>query len=160
MFKLSLILLLLSSSIIYAQTKAIAFKSHSGNPAYYPSDGDGNFGIVEPMPTLDSIVKINDSTTIHYHNTVQGPFYYDTLVNHPFWSQPNINIDSLKKDYQYRQAQFIGFKAKRKKKNNLHLVKPMNGKSTSTTALNPTQTTNHSTGRKIEIIGRIHARLN
>tara|TARA_B110000046_G_C13013251_1_gene407620 strand:+ start:310 stop:648 length:339 start_codon:yes stop_codon:yes gene_type:complete len=109
--------LLLSASIVYAQTKAIAFKSHSGNPAYYPTEGDGNFGIVEPRLTLDSIIKVNDSTIIHYHNTVQGPYYCDTLVGHTFWSHPNINIDNLRKEYKYTQVKFIGFKAKRKKKN-------------------------------------------
>ena len=127
MLKFSLIVLLFICSYANAQTKAIAFKSHSGNLQYYTPKGNDNFGIVEPMPRLDSIVRINDSTVVQFHNTIQGPFFYDTLQNHPFWNQPNLNIDSLK-DANYTGVKFIGFKPKKISKRQVQVVKPMREK--------------------------------
>ncbi len=129
MFKISLIVLLFICSYANAQTKAIAFKSHSGNLKYFTPQGNDNFGIVEPMPRLDSIVRINDSTVVQFHNTVQGPFYYDTLQNHPFWNQPNLNIDSLI-DANYNGVKFIGFKQKKVSNRQVQIVKPMREKKT------------------------------
>ncbi|MFT5820014.1 MAG: hypothetical protein ACI8ZM_001248 [Crocinitomix sp.] len=124
MLRLSLLMLLFISAIGYGQTKRIAFKSHSGNPAYFTYEGEGNFGLMEPPSRLDSIVKINDSTVVQFHNTMDGPYYYDTLLNNPFWNQPNLNVDSLKKDnYMYQNTTFIGFAAKKKSKNQVQVVK-------------------------------------
>lgn len=158
MYKVSLLVLLLSASIVYGQTKAIAFKSHSGNSTYYSSDGDGNFGLMEPMPSLDSIAKINDSTTIHYTNRGYRQYFYDTLINHPFWCQTNLNIDSLKKEYPYNNVKFIGFKAKRVKSKNLHAVKSVHSKR-KTKALIVTRLTKDAMTRRIKVIERMHAHL-
>ncbi|NOQ72115.1 MAG: hypothetical protein GQ574_08945 [Crocinitomix sp.] len=124
MLKLSLLMLLIVSLNGYGQTKAIAFKSHSGNPAYFTYKGEGNFGLSEPMPRLDSIVKINDTTVVQFYNSMLGPYSYDTMQNHPFWCHPNLNVDSLKKQ-NYQDVEFIGFIAKKKSKNQVQVVKPL-----------------------------------
>ena len=127
MLRLSLLLLLLISLNGYGQTKAIAFKSHSGNPAYFTYKGAGNFGLMEPAPRLDSIVKINDTTVVQFYNSIDGPYMYDTMRNHPFWCDPNLNVDSLKKQ-NYPEVAFIGFTAKRKSNNQTQIVKPASKK--------------------------------
>ena len=131
MMRLSILILLLSATHLYGQTKAIAFKSHSGNLAHYSTDGDRNFGNIVPMsrlnvPRLDSIVKINEITIIQYNNAADGSFYYDTLVNHPFWCQPNINIDSLKIT-TYGDVKFVGFNGQQNKDIKGHVAKPKHG---------------------------------
>lgn len=92
-----------------AQTKWIAHESHSGAPEHFsPRSYADNFGLVEPPPFLDSIVKINDSTVVKYLSQMSTPFFYDTIVNHPVWLSPNLDLDSTQKHYGEEVA-LIGF---------------------------------------------------
>jgi len=91
------------------QTKWIAHESHSGAPEHFsPHCYADNFGLVEPPPFLDSIVKINDSTIVKYLSQMSTPFFYDTIVNHPVWLSPNLDLDSTQKHYGEEVA-LIGF---------------------------------------------------
>lgn len=116
--------LLFTSLTIYSQTKAIAFKSHSGNTAHYTADGAGNLGIIEPTHflVLDSVVKLNDSVVVQYSNADDGSFWYDTLVNDPSWCKEFMNLDSVKNVYN-NKVEFIGFKAKPKLKTSILMRK-------------------------------------
>lgn len=108
--KLSYVFLLLLigfGGLTFSQTKMIALKSHSGNPAAFDPAGQGNLGIVEPPPRLDSIVKINDSTVVRYMNNDFGPYYYDTLINDKQWLKSDLNLDSVCKYYD--ETAIIGF---------------------------------------------------
>lgn len=77
--------LLLCFGVTFGQTKMIAHKSHSGTPLEFNPVGQGNFGLVEPPPHLDSVVTINDSTVVQYMNDPFGSYYYDTIVNNKSW---------------------------------------------------------------------------
>jgi hypothetical protein len=92
-----------------AQTELIAFKSHSGNMAYFKPSGADNLG--GPPIKMDSIIFINDSTIIEYSSwDWQGRDDHaisDTVVNHPICKVPKESIDSLKGIYYRNDIKFI-----------------------------------------------------
>jgi len=102
--------LILLSSFSFAQTGLIAHKSHSGNAESYAFAAFGNFG--NPPPILRLVEKINDTTIVMILDDM-GAIYYDTVQNHPLFSNPNLTIDSLKKTYYYgNNVEFKNFEEK------------------------------------------------
>ncbi len=106
------------SALLHAQTKYIAFKSHSGdldffNPDYQPDD---DYGL--PPARMTKLKKLNDSTIVEYIDEYRQELITDTVVNHIFCSNPSISLDSLKKLYP-RGVIFEGFEEKKQKNNKL-----------------------------------------
>lgn len=99
---------LVITHLCFSQTREIAYKSHSGNMHYFKGDGDGNFGLVEPISILDSIVKINDSTIVQCVNNTFKAYSYDTIINSKIWLNPYLNLDSIQNQY-HQNVVFIGF---------------------------------------------------
>ncbi len=129
---------ILFTALTFGQTKEIAFKSHSGNNHYFnPDNGEGNFGWVGPMPQLDSVVKINDSTVIKYFNAEGAPYHYDTIMNDEGWL--NLDKDSMLK-FHYPNVYFGGYedmnKMPKEKTRGRNKAKP-----TKTSHLSPNSTT-------------------
>jgi hypothetical protein len=106
-----IISVLLLTNVLVAQTEEIAYKSHSGDAALFEPSGQGNFGMVEPLPILKSVTKLNDSTVVLYSVASFGGdrIWLDTLVN-SIWSTPNFNIDSIQVIADPK-IKFIGFEA-------------------------------------------------
>lgn len=107
-----IILGLVLSTISFGQTELIAYKSHSGNMAYFKAEKLDNLG--GPPIRIDSIIKVNDSTIIEYNSygwgyNNGGPIYTDTVVNHPICKVPVTKVDSLKSTYYRKNIKFIGF---------------------------------------------------
>jgi hypothetical protein len=99
---------LLFATGIFAQTKYIAFKSHSGDMNFFFADlqPDDDFGL--PSNQIMKIKKINDSTVIEYAiDYGSSKTITDTVTNQIYCSDPNIGLDSLKKIYQ--GVEFEGF---------------------------------------------------
>ena len=126
-------LLLFISFLSGAQTGLIAHKSHSGSAKSYVFAEFGNFGariddihdmkISEAqlaIPILKEVKKVNDSIVILtqlYSDRVQ----YDTIYNHPLFSDPNMTVDSLKKSF-FSDVEFKNFD---KKENQEQLLTPI-----------------------------------
>jgi len=104
---LLLTIFVFSVTITMAQTKAITYKSHSGNPAFFDATGEGNLGLIEPFPMLTQIVKINDTTVVFYYNYSNGRYSSDSSYNDSNWLKSNIDVDSLHQIYW--QIPLIGF---------------------------------------------------
>jgi hypothetical protein len=101
--------ILFSLSIVsFGQTKLIAFKSHSGNSAYFSSDGIDNIGL--PSLSIDTIRLLNDSTIIEIRSRGNGwDKAIDTVVNHPVCRVPHLTVDTLRGMYYRKDIEFIGF---------------------------------------------------
>ena len=99
----ALILLFLFMGLnAFGQTKMIAHKSHSGSVETFTTKGAHNVGIVE---MLDSVIKLTDTSALF----IMKPFRScDTVYNHPFLSDPNISLDSLK-HYYFAGTTLVGF---------------------------------------------------
>jgi hypothetical protein len=107
-------LISLCTVTLKAQTKYIAYKSHSGDMDYFMSDEqpEDDFGL--PPAQMTKIKKINDSTVVEYAKEWGSNYTYtDTVVNHIYCSNPNISVDSLKKIYP-NDIEFEGFEQKPK----------------------------------------------
>ena len=87
----------------FSQTELIAYKSHSGNMAYFKLSGFDNLG--EPPIFIDSIIKLNDTTIIEYLSWGGN----DTILNHPVCKLSQSSLDSLKGTYYNYSIQFIDF---------------------------------------------------
>ncbi len=133
--KMRFAFLLLSISFFSsAQTGLIAHKSHSGKANNYSMSSFGNFGariddiydmkISEAhvaIPILKEVKKVNDSIVILtqlYSDRIQ----YDTIYNHPLFSDPNMTVDSLKKSF-FNDVEFKNFE-KKENQQQLHTPNP------------------------------------
>ena len=133
LFTLVGLLLLLTAN---SQTELIAFKSRSGNMAYFKTEKIDNLG--GPPIRIDSIIKLNDSTIIEYNsygwgNNYGGPVYTDTVTNHPICKLPNNKVDSLKGNYYGSDIKFIGFDSTTIKTETIDTVAPIKIDKTSKT---------------------------
>lgn len=138
---------LISTSLL-AQTKEIAFKSHSGNMANFNivlnnelfDSEESNFGLPEVKKTyrLDSVIFLSDSVSVlvkrEYSQPNIGPMNTskpgevkrDTVFKDPLFTRKH-SLDSiknvLKAGGQYvnpvNKTVFIGFDNKKNKKNNI-----------------------------------------
>ena len=134
----ALITALLISIITFAQTKEIAFKSHSGNMKNFTislgnnifSNEGSNFGLPERTlyQHLDSIIYLSREKAVVVMTTYRSDFmaprdsakflyhHADTLINHPLYSQKH-SLDSIKKvlernrDFENKTSEiiFIGY---------------------------------------------------
>lgn len=104
---LSLIMTCLSP---LAQTKEIAWKSHSGKMKHFNPQQDGDLGLFIPPATLISVQKVNDTTFIEsYINTHYTEYNrIDTLYYPSFWMKPKSELDTLIPLY-YPNVKLIGF---------------------------------------------------
>lgn len=142
-FTVFLITLLMSVALV-AQTKVIAFRSHSGNMNYFSSAEPDNLG--EPPLELDSIVWVSDSTVMEYYSSGIGEKAVNTINNHPYCNDTTISYDSLKSIYP--RVVLVGFDstsqrhsspaANSLKKNDKHTKK--NQEQESSPILNPDDT--------------------
>ena len=142
------ILLTCISTSLLAQTKEIAFKSHSGNMANFTialnnelfDSEESNFGLPEVKKTyrLDSVIFLSDSVSVlvkrEYSQPNIGPMNTskpgevkrDTVFKDPLFARKH-SLDSiknvLKAGGQYvnpvNKMVFIGFDNKKNKKNNI-----------------------------------------
>ncbi|TND01484.1 MAG: hypothetical protein FD123_4255 [Bacteroidetes bacterium] len=101
-----LFLFLLLSQVLVAQTKRIAHKSHSGSDAAFSNAGHDDFG--NPPPRADTLIWINDSTVVQVDRWYRSR---DTIVNHHYFQDPKVSLDSLKKIYP--RTVFVGFENKK-----------------------------------------------
>lgn len=138
---------LISTSLL-AQTKEIAFKSHSGNMENFTialnnelfDSEQSNFGLPEEKKTyrLDSVIYLSDSVSVLVTTEYRQPFNgkensakrwgmkKDTLYKDPLFARKHA-LDSiknvLKTGGQYvnpvNRIIFIGFDNKKNKKNNI-----------------------------------------
>ncbi|TND01483.1 MAG: hypothetical protein FD123_4254 [Bacteroidetes bacterium] len=106
---LLLLFLLFAGISASAQTKRIAHKSHSGSDITFTNAGPDEFGDPGPMTRLDSVFRINDSTVVTVSAMIwpPGPNQRDTMVRHPYFNDPKIGVDSLRKIYP--KVVFVGF---------------------------------------------------
>lgn len=86
------LLLLLACTPAFAQTKLVAHRSHGGSNATFTAREAGNFGEYEHRPVLRKVVKLSDTTAEEVYD-----FTRDTTVRHPYWNNPRIRVDSLRK---------------------------------------------------------------
>ena len=92
-----------------AQTKEIAWKSHSGKMAHFNPKQDGDLGIFIPPATLISVQKVNDTTFVEsYINHFTEYNRIDTLYYPSFWMKPKSELDTLIPLY-YPNVKLIGF---------------------------------------------------
>jgi hypothetical protein len=98
------VLLLLLCSQVFAQTKLVAHRSHSGTAATFSSREEGNFGWIEPRQILKKVIRLSDTTAIEVFDVGR-----DTTVRHPYWNNPRIRLDSLKK--LFPDISFEGFES-------------------------------------------------
>lgn len=91
-----------------AQTKEIAWKSHSGNPTFFNPSSNGDLGLNEPDPVLVKIVKVNDTTFIKTFERPNGNGFHETIYNDLFWMKPSAELDSLVRAY-YPTTKMVGF---------------------------------------------------
>ena len=91
---LSLIMTCLSP---LAQTKEIAWKSHSGAMRHFNPKQDGDLGLFIPPLTLVSVEKVNDTTFIQtFNNNFMEPqISVDTIYYDSFWMKPKSELDTL-----------------------------------------------------------------
>ena len=84
-----------------AQTKLVAHRSHGGSIATFVVDGADDFGNPPPYPPKEEyqehlgvtrVVWLNDSSALQFSR-----FGQDTTVHHPYWNNPEIGVDSLRK---------------------------------------------------------------
>lgn len=108
MKQLLLFTLLLVGGITFSQTKSIAFKSHSGDMAYFNPVSTDKFGL--PPMSIDSIIFFNDSTIIEV-SSIGGNWHVvkDTVVNHPYFKDTAVSVDSIQKIYYPESTVFVGF---------------------------------------------------
>ena len=80
-----------------AQTKEIAWKSHSGKMKQFNPTQDGDLGLFIPPTPLNRVEKVNDTTFIEFYvNTFNPEYnYIDTVYNALFWMKPMSELDSL-----------------------------------------------------------------
>ena len=146
MHQLFIVILISISTSLLAQTKEIAFKSHSGNMANFSiavhnelfNSEESNFGLPSEKITyrLDSVIYLSDSVSVlvkrEYRQPYNGPgktaklwgVKKDTLYKDPLFGRKH-SLDSiktiLKTGGQYvnpvNKMVFIGFDNKMSKKN-------------------------------------------
>jgi hypothetical protein len=128
MLQKSILLLFCSffTGVITAQTTAIAHKSHSGKAATMPNVRAGGFG--NPPDQLVKIVKISPTTIVEYRQSFGGykENFTDTIKNHPYFCNPKISLDSLKKMYWHITFEgFEQFEAKKTEEKPLITPEPV-----------------------------------
>jgi hypothetical protein len=144
MRQLFIAILILTGGSLIAQTKEIAFKSHSGNMNNFSialgsdlfDSGESNFGLPADKKTyqLDSVIFISDSASVMVIKEYRRPFNEpeksaklwgvkkDTVYNNPLFVRKN-SLDSIKKGLQkdsrftnpVDKTVFIGFDNKKNK---------------------------------------------
>jgi hypothetical protein len=98
----------LIGSFSQAQTAIIAHKSHSGTSADFFIDPSTNFGI--PSPQLVQVIRLNDSTSIEVYDNYHGYYEYDTVYNNLFYSNYNLDLDSIAKSPYHYKVEYLNFK--------------------------------------------------
>lgn len=96
----------IATSAAMSQTALIAHRSHGGSVQSFSAAGADNFGDVRRR-IIDSVVRTSDTTAIEFSNEGQ-----DTTYNNPYWNNPKIGVDSLRK--RFPEIKFIGFEKARK----------------------------------------------
>jgi len=99
---------LLITSFSFAQTKEIAWKSHSGNMRHFNPNVDGDLGLFIPPDPLEKVQKINDTTFVEIYRNRMGDEYRDTVYNHQFWMKSTAELDTLAALY-YPNIILVGF---------------------------------------------------
>lgn len=101
-----------SAYAIYAQTSIIAYRSHSGNMKYFKiSENSDNLGL--PPISIDTIIKFSDTTCVEISSYGNGwGRMVDTVLNHPYCNNPNIDFDSMRQYYP-KSVVFVGFDSTR-----------------------------------------------
>lgn len=95
-----------ATSAAMSQTALIAHRSHGGSLQSFAAAGADNFGEVRRR-FIDSVRRTSDTTAIEFSN--EG---VDTTYNNPYWNNPKISLDSLRKGFP--GIKFIGFEKARK----------------------------------------------
>ncbi|GAB2815238.1 hypothetical protein [Ferruginibacter profundus] len=143
MKQIIMVLLSIITLSSFAQTKVIAFKSHSGNMKHFNitlehslfSNEESNFGIPSSIKTyrLDSVTYVSETVAVIVYRFYNRQFnqpkdsakfirsYTDSLFNHPLFSKKH-SLDSIKAvlkksgryDYLINNAVFIGYDNKKK----------------------------------------------
>ncbi len=98
-----------------AQTKEIAWKSHSGSSTHFNPNGNGDLGLEIPDPVLVRIEKVNDTTFQKTYERFNGKRYDETTYNDLFWMRPQVILDSLVTQY-YPNLKMVGFDAENEPK--------------------------------------------
>ncbi len=96
----------IATSTAMSQTALIAHRSHGGSNQSFAATGADNFGEMRRR-IIDSVVRTSDTTAIEFTNEGQ-----DTTYNNPYWNNPKISLDSLRR--QFPGIKFIGFEKARK----------------------------------------------
>jgi ATP-dependent Zn protease len=109
-----LLLALVLSGYNFAQTKLIAYRSHSGNMNYFSTAEPDNLG--NPPMMFDTLFLINDSMMIRT-NTREGGTNskIDTITNPYYCKKPQAYIDSARAPWSY-QTVIVKEDEKNKKK--------------------------------------------
>lgn len=93
-----------------AQTKEIAWKSHSGKMVHFNPKQDGDLGLFIPPLTLVCVEKVNETTFIQtFNNNFMEPqISIDTIYYDSFWMKSKAELDSLVPLY-YPGVILVGF---------------------------------------------------
>ncbi len=108
-------LALLLSYPLAAQTKLIAYKSHAGDLDFFIPDAQPEDDYGMPPPRIVKIEKVNDSTIVETSDVYwNGRYVTDTVVHHPYFSNPELSLETIKKRYR-KDVEFLGFEQKLRK---------------------------------------------
>ncbi|MGG9963625.1 hypothetical protein [Ferruginibacter sp. SUN106] len=149
-----IVLLSILTTSSFAQTKAIAFKSHSGNMNNFSialehglfSNEESNFGLPSSIKTyrLDSVIYVSEEVSVIVYRFYNRRFnepkdsakfirsYKDSLFNDPLFSKKHA-LDSIKTvlkktgryDYPINNAVFVGYDNKKKTVKEKTVTKPV-----------------------------------
>ena len=109
-----LLLALVLSSYNFAQTKLIAYRSHSGDMNYFTTAEPDNLG--NPPMTFDTLFLVNDSMMIRHVSKEGRPDYrVDTITNPYYCKKPEVYADSTRAPWSYETV-IVKEKNKDKKK--------------------------------------------
>ena len=101
----------LSAIASHSQTKLIAFKSHSGNLAYFTPSSNHVLGL--PSFRIDTVIKVDSSIVeIGGRGSYGWGRQVDTIKAHPYCYLPEYTLKDLKSSYPY-DVIFLGFDKKK-----------------------------------------------
>jgi hypothetical protein len=153
MKQIIIVLLSVITTSSFAQTKAIAFKSHSGNmnnfsialESNFFGNEESNFGLPSSIKTyrLDSVIYVSDTVSVIVYRFYSRQFNEpkdsarfirsskDSLFNHPLFSKKH-SMDSIKTvlkktgryDNNINNTVFVGYDNKKKSIKEKTVVKP------------------------------------
>jgi hypothetical protein len=123
---LCLIFALMSSFSGFAQTKLIAYKSHAGDLDFFIPEAqpEDDFGL--PPQRIIKIEKLNDSTIVETTDFHLGQVITDTVINHPYFANPETTIEEIKARYYRSDIIFEGFESKKVDKRKAKRLKKKN----------------------------------